>query len=160
MNQQFSFDYACFASASELDPADKALLEKARAITAAAYAPYSNFKVGAAAVLDDGRIVTATNQENASYPVGICAERTLLSAESAMHANKRILTLAISYASEGKNDRPISPCGLCRQSLAEYEQRSQQPIRLLLGGQTGAVYIIPDCVSLLPLGFSGEDLNR
>ncbi|MFT4022986.1 MAG: cytidine deaminase [Flavihumibacter sp.] len=158
--RQLCFEYELYESAAALPAADKMLLEKAKSVTGTAYAPYSNFRVGAAAVLDNGDIVTATNQENASYPVGICAERTLLSAVSATHPGRRVVSIAISYSSEGKNDVPISPCGLCRQTLVEYEHRFGQPIRLILGGKTGPVYTIASCALLLPFGFTASDLHR
>lgn len=159
MKQQFSFAYTVYDSAEELPAADKSLLEKARAATGDAYAPYSRFNVAAAARLNDGSLVTATNQENASYPVGICAERTLLSAVSALYPGQKIDTIALSYASGENTDRPVSPCGLCRQTLVEYEERFSQPIRLVLGGQTGPVYVIPSCADLLPLRFTAAYLN-
>lgn len=159
MKQQFSFAYTVYDSAEELPAADKSLLEKAREATGDAYAPYSRFKVAAAARLSDGSLVTATNQENASYPVGICAERTLLSAVSALYTGRKIDTIAVSYAGGGNDNRPVSPCGLCRQTLVEYEERFLQPIRLVLGGQAGPVYVISSCADLLPLRFTAAHLN-
>ena len=91
-------------------------------MTEQAYAPYSNFHVGAVAKLENGEIVAGTNQENASYPVGICAERVLLGSAATLHPDVAIESIAISYNSEKvKSDHPISPCGMCRQSLLEYE---------------------------------------
>jgi cytidine deaminase len=159
-NRQVMLQYAEYASDSDLPPEDALLLAKAREVTAHAYAPYSRFRVGAAARLNNMEIVTGTNQENASFPAGICAERTLLSAIASLYPDARIESIAISYDNEnGPSDRPISPCGICRQSLKEFETRKQHPIRLILGGQTGPVYVIPESGALLPLAFAADDLS-
>lgn len=157
--QQLSISYTAYESREQLDAADAALLQRAIDATNDAYAPYSHFRVGAAALLENGEVVLGSNQENASYPVGLCAERVLLSAVSSVYPNVPIKTMAITYRSEsGKSNRPISPCGVCRQTLVEYENRLKQPIRLILGGMDGKIWIIPQAGSLLPFGFSGEDL--
>lgn len=159
--QKYSFDFQVFEDIESLNTADAALLQKAREITVQAYAPYSNFLVGAAALLNNNQIITGTNQENASYPVGICAERVLLAAVASLHPNMPIRTIAISYQSlKGKSNHPVSPCGMCRQSLVEYEKRVQQPIRLLLSGMQGKVIVIEEANALLPLSFSGNDLSK
>jgi cytidine deaminase len=158
-NKQLILQYEEYASDSELPAEDALLLAKAREVTAHAYAPYSRFRVGAAARLATGEVLTGTNQENASFPAGICAERTLLSAIASLYPNARIDSIAISYDNEnGPSDQPISPCGICRQSLNEFETHTHHPIRLILGGQTGRVLVIPDSVSLLPLAFEADDL--
>ncbi len=147
-------------SASSLDDADRSLLETALAATDNAYAPYSNFHVGAAARLANGEIITGTNQENASFPVGICAERTLLSVAATLYPGVAIDTIAISYrAVHGISDKPITPCGICRQTLKEYEGRVGHPIRLVLGGIEGPVIILDNISALLPLSFGSEDLK-
>src|ERR1700733_14637831 len=118
--KEITISYEEYASARELTNPDAALLGMARATTADAYAPYSHFRVGAAARLTNGEVITGGNQENASFPAGICAERTLLSVAAARFPGVAIDTLAISYHNEnGVSDRPISPCGICRQSLQE-----------------------------------------
>ena len=153
------FSYEVYASPEELTPADAALLKKAKEVTAQAYAPYSRFRVGAAAILDNGELVTGTNQENASYPAGICAERVLMSTAASLYPGIPIDTLAISYYNEnGPSDNPISPCGICRQSLQEFEQRTGKPIRLILGGGKEPVYIIPQSSLLLPFAFTADEL--
>ena len=157
--KEFRLTYEEYGSAQELPPADAALLNAALTATGNAYAPYSHFRVGAATRLLNGELITGSNQENASFPAGICAERTLLSIASVLYPGVAIETLAISYVNEnGPSDRPISPCGICRQSLQEFEQRTGHPIRLILGGQHGKVYIIPEANSLLPLAFTADDL--
>jgi cytidine deaminase len=136
------------------------LLTAARKATAHAYAPYSHFQVGAAARLANGVLITGTNQENASFPAGICAERTLLSVAGAQHPGVPIETLAISYHNEnGVSDRPISPCGICRQSLQEFEQRTGRPMRVILGGETGKVIVLAQSGLLLPFAFSADELR-
>jgi len=158
--KEYRFAYEEFGSADELDVEDAALLKRAQEVTADAYAPYSHFRVGAAARLANGAIVTGTNQENASFPAGICAERTLLSAAASLFPGVGVEDLAVSYFNEnGSSDEPISPCGICRQSLQEMEQRSGRPIRLLLGGRGGKVYIIPEAGQLMPFAFTGDDLK-
>jgi cytidine deaminase len=149
-----------FPDFSSLDPADAALLEAARIATSYAYAPYSKFRVGAAVRLANGNILTGSNQENASFPAGICAERVVLSAASAGFPGIAVSALALTYIKEsGSGDQPISPCGICRQTLAEYEQRFTCPIRLILGGATGEIFIIERATDLLPLAFSSQKLK-
>lgn len=158
--KEYRFAYEEFSSAEELNVEDAELLKRAQEATADAYAPYSHFRVGAAARLANGAIVTGTNQENASFPAGICAERTLLSAAASLFPGVGIQELAVSYFNEnGPSARPISPCGICRQSLQEMEQRTGEPIRLILGGQEGKVFVIPEAGQLLPLAFTGDELG-
>lgn len=161
MNKKdYNFSFDVYGTSDELNDADKVLLEKARKVTEQAYAPYSNFWVGAAAKLVNGEVVTGTNQENASYPVGICAERVLLSAVSTLFPNVAIDTMAIAYHSlQGKSNVPVSPCGMCRQALLEYQNRTQKSIRLILSGLEGEVIIIERADLLLPLSFTGENLK-
>ena len=155
----YQFSYEVYDSAEELNPADAALLQNAREVTVHAYAPYSRFRVGAAARLDNGQVVTGTNQENASFPAGICAERVLMSTASSLYPGIPIQTLAVSYHNDnGPSDNPISPCGICRQSLQEFEQRTGKPIRLLLSGEKGPVYVFLQSNNLLPFAFTAEEL--
>ena len=157
---ELNLKYDVYDSADELSAEDAALVEAARKATAKAYAPYSNFLVGAVAKLENGVTISGTNQENASYPVGICAERALLSIVAMEQTNIPIDTIAISYNnSNGESNRPISPCGMCRQSLSEYEDRLDHPIRLILSGQSGKVYVLESAKDLLPLSFGGKDLK-
>ena len=159
--QDFQFEFEVYDSIDELTKEDAWLLDQAREITQHAYAPYSKFHVGAVAKLVNGEVVTGTNQENASYPVGICAERVLLSTASSLFPKIGIEAMAISYNNtKGESDQPISPCGICRQSLREFEIRTNHTIRLILGGMHGKVYVISDANYLLPLSFTSEDLLR
>jgi cytidine deaminase len=156
---KFEFQYEVYSDTSELKKEDAELLTKARSVTQHAYAPYSNFFVGAVAKLNNGQTVSGTNQENASYPVGICAERVLLGNAATLYPGVSIDSLAISYDSkEVPSDHPISPCGMCRQALLEYETRTEKPIRLILAGQEGKIYIINTVKFLLPFAFTPEEL--
>lgn len=158
--QDYQFAYEVYDSITELDEQDALLLTEARSLTGEAYAPYSKFHVAAVARLMNGETVKGTNQENASYPVGICAERSLLSTAAALYPGIAIDTIAISYKNHsGESTRPISPCGMCRQSLVEYEERVKKPIRLILSGQEGAVIVIEKADSLLPFSFGSNDLK-
>jgi cytidine deaminase len=161
MNKEtYQFEYESYSSSDDLHEADRLLLEEARVITRKAYAPYSHFHVGAVALLKNGQKVTGTNQENASYPVGICAERVLLSSASMLHTGEPIQTMAISYNNlNGESNKPVSPCGMCRQSLAEYEERVGHPIRLILSGMEGPVLVVGRATQLLPFSFKGDDLR-
>ncbi len=161
MNKEaYQFTYEVYDTADDLNEADAWLVNEAREVTNAAYAPYSNFNVGAVAKLVNGQIVAGTNQENASYPVSICAERVLLSSAASLYPGVAIETMAISYNNiNGQSSHPISPCGMCRQSLVEYEERVKQPIRLLLSGLDGKVFVIEKANALLPLSFGSIDLK-
>ena len=157
-NIQFAVEI--YASSDELTTGDAALLAAARAATEHAYAPYSKFLVGSVAALENGITIAGTNQENASYPVGICAERVLLSIVAAQYPGVAVNSIAISYNNlHGESNHPISPCGICRQSLAEYEDRVNHPIRIIMSGMKGPVYIVESARQLLPLSFSASDLE-
>jgi cytidine deaminase len=159
MKQQFNFEFDYLEDISQLDEQDASLLRAAMKATQTAFAPYSNFKVGAAALLSNGQIIIGSNQESASYPVGICAERTLLASAAMIHTNVPIITMAIAYNNlNAKSDVPVSPCGMCRQSINEFEGRTKQPIRLILSGMEGKVMIIEKASMLLPMSFGSENL--
>ena len=149
-----------FSDFKKLEAPDAELFECARKATAGAYAPYSKFRVGVAVRLENGQIITGSNQENASFPAGICAERVTLSAASAVYPGIAVTDLALTYINEsGNSNHPISPCGICRQTLAEYEQRFGRSIRLILGGFSGEIYIISRATDLLPFAFSSQELK-
>lgn len=158
-DKKFEFSYQVFDDISELQEKDAWLLSEARTVTEQAYAPYSNFHVGAVAMLTNGQIVAGTNQENASYPVGICAERVLLGNAAMLYPKTPVQAIAISYNSaEVKSDHPISPCGMCRQALLEYETRVKNPIRLIMGGMQGKIHVIESAKLLLPFAFTSDEL--
>jgi cytidine deaminase len=158
--QEYQFKFEVYDSIGELPEEDAWLLNEAREVTQHAYAPYSHFQVGAIARLENGEIVAGSNQENASFPVGLCAERVLLASAASLFPKVPINTLAISYHNDnGESNHPISPCGICRQSLVEYQTRVKHPIRLILGGMEGKVYVIDNADMLLPLSFTADDLT-
>jgi len=157
---KIEISYDVFEDITELNEQDAWLLNEAREVTKQAYAPYSNFYVGAVAKLINGEIVAGTNQENASFPAGLCAERVLLASASTLYPEIAVETIAISYFnSNGNSNQPISPCGICRQTLREYEDRFNHPIKLILGGMEGRVFVFEKASSLLPLAFTSSDLN-
>lgn len=157
---KIEISYKVFDDVGELKKEDAQLLKDAGEIAKKAYAPYSNFFVGAAARLVNGKIVVGTNQENASYPVGLCAERTLLASASALYPGVALEAMAVSYRnSNGHSNHPIAPCGMCRQYLQEYELRVDHPIRLILGGLEGKIFVFEKAGHLLPLGFTRDDMK-
>lgn len=161
--RKFEFSYKEYDSIDDLPAEQKELLEKAREATSLAYAPYSGFHVGAAARLANGAIIKGSNQENASFPVGICAERVLLGSISSLYPQVSVNALAVSYHNQNLNaesDRPISPCGLCRQTIQEYENRFHHPIQIILGGREGIVYVIDSASNLLPFAFTSDDMEQ
>ncbi len=119
-----------------------------------AYAPYSKFHVGTAILLDNDEVVTGSNQENASYPSGLCAERTAIYYSGAKYPKAKILKMAI-IAGSTKNitSKPIPPCGACRQAIAEYEVKQESPIEIYFMGETGKVVKSNSLANLLPLLF-------
>jgi cytidine deaminase len=160
MKEEYKFAYEVHDSVADLKDEDAELLKQAIAASKNAYAPYSNFHVSAYARLSNGEFVSGTNQENASYPVGMCAERSLLATAATLHSGVAIDTMAITYDNlNGESKHPISPCGMCRQTLLEYELRVKQPIRVILGGMEGKVYIIESASMLLPLSFTSDDMK-
>jgi cytidine deaminase len=160
---QQHFIKVCFdeyQDVNELNEQDASLLLAAKEAIDLSYAPYSKFQVGAAARLDNGMIVKGSNQENASFPAGLCAERVLLSVCATLYPGVPILDMAISYHNQlGVSNKPISPCGVCRQSLSEFENRVNHSIRLILGGIQGKIFILEKANDLLPLAFSNADMK-
>lgn len=143
----------------ELTKEDRQLIDAAREATQRSYAPYSHFSVGAAAWLENGTIITGTNQENAAYPSGLCAERTTLFYANSQYPNQAVKTLAIAARTETDFlDTPIPPCGACRQVLLETEKRYGKPMRILLYSKKD-IYILNGVSGLLPLSFDGDYLK-
>ena len=149
----------CFAQPEELSEDDKQLVERAIEATASSYSPYSHFAVGAALTLSGGTTVIGSNQENAAFPSGLCAERTAIFAAGATHPDKAVTALAIAARNEaGLTAEPVSPCGACQQVILEVEQRYNCAVRILLSGTNG-VYIINSIRDLLPLCFVDESMR-
>lgn len=143
----------------ELPSEYKKIIDAAKAQTASAYAPYSHFHVGAAALLSNNEIVCGSNQENAAYPSGTCAERTTLFYANARYPQVPVRALAIAaYQSGDFLEEPISPCGACRQVILESEERFKSPIDILLYGKRN-IYLIKGARALLPFCFVGETMK-
>ncbi|WP_223550900.1 cytidine deaminase [Aestuariivivens sp. NBU2969] len=133
----------------------KGLMNQAIEAREKAYAPYSDFKVGAALLLDNGEVITGSNQENASYPSGLCAERTAIYYAGAKFPESKVLKMAITAASNKvKTIVPIPPCGACRQAIAEYEVKQKQAIEIYFMGESGKVIKSNSLENLLPLVFN------
>ena len=152
-NKEIKIAYIEYAGLDELAAKDKELAEAAISATATAYAPYSKFNVGAAVLFDDGEIVKGSNQENAAYPSGICAERTALFYASASRPNKAMAALAIAASQEGALlETPVTPCGACRQVMAQYQLKSGNPMEIILIG-ANRIWKFSNVESLLPFVF-------
>jgi cytidine deaminase len=152
--------YKKYNTIDELPESDQVLIKDAKALAKTAYAPYSGFRVASVALMSDGSIVRGTNQENASYPIGLCAERVLLAAASSVAPGQSIVTIAITYESDIVDiSAPVAPCGICRQSLLEFESRFQIPMRVLLAGDQ-QVHEFSSVSLLLPLGFKPHHLGK
>ncbi len=146
--------FTVYESIDELPAEVRHLMHEATAIRKQAYAPYSKFRVGAALRLDNNEIVLGSNQENAAYPSGLCAERVAVFHAGAVHPDNKIMQIAISAASDtAPTTSPIPPCGACRQSIAEYETKQQTPIEIYFMGDSGPVYKSDSLKNLLPLMF-------
>lgn len=158
--KQFTIDTQIRSYAwDELSAEDQQLLEVAKRKTQDSYSPYSHFCVGAAARLADGTIIGGCNQENAAYPSGLCAERTVLFAAGAQYPKLPVTALAIAAYTDGHfTEDPVSPCGACRQVMLETESRYRQPMRVLLFG-ANTVYEFNSAESLLPFSFISDDLK-
>jgi len=149
-----------FDSKEQLPEAILSLMKEAESARENAYAPYSNFRVGAAILLDNGKIITGNNQENAAYPSGLCAERVAIYFAGAQFPNAKMLQLAVTARSEKQVLKtPIPPCGSCRQAIAEYEIKQNQPIEIYFMGETGQVYKTDSIKALLPLLFDSSSLK-
>ena len=146
-----------FESIEELPQMEQNLINRAIEIRKNAYAPYSQFRVGAAILLDNGEIVVGSNQENAAYPSGLCAERVAIFHAGAVYPEATILKIAITAASDNNSTAiPVPPCGACRQSIAEYEIRQNTPIKIYYMGETGAVHQSESLKNLLPFMFDNK----
>ena len=134
-SKEIKIAYKEYESLAELEPKDRELAEAAIEATAQAYAPYSKFNVGAAVLFQDGEIIKGANQENAAYPSGLCAERTALFYASASRPDKPMVAIAIAASQNGQLlETPVTPCGACRQVMAQYQLKSGLPMMVLLIG--------------------------
>lgn len=150
-----------FSSLEELSENDRSLLLEAKKASDVAYAPYSQFYVGAALELENGKTVIGTNQENVAYPSGLCAERVGIFAASTQYPGVAVNTIAITAKSKVFDvNFPVSPCGACRQVLSEYERLQGKPIRVILSGEKGKILIIDKIEDLLPFSFIADKLKK
>ena len=151
--------FIVFDTLQELSQDIQDLMNEAVEIRKKAYAPYSQFRVGAALLLDNGKIVLGSNQENAAYPSGLCAERVAIFHAGSVYPEAKILKIAITAASDTNHTTaPIPPCGSCRQSIAEYEIRQDTPIEIYFMGEIGQVYKSASLKNLLPFMFDKKFL--
>jgi cytidine deaminase len=148
-----------YSNLGALSTEDQMLMNKAIKARGNAYAPYSKFHVGAALLLDNGEIVLGNNQENAAYPSGMCAERVAVWQAGSLFPGVKIKKLAISASSTiTKVDKPIGPCGACRQTLSEYEINQKEPFPVIFMGEVGEIVKTPSLLSLLPFSFDSSYL--
>lgn len=151
--------FLVYDSIEELPNDVQQLMDQAIEIRKKAYAPYSQFRVGAALLLDNGKIVLGSNQENAAYPSGLCAERVAIFYAGSVYPEAKILKMAITAASDNNQTKaPIPPCGSCRQSIAEYEIKQETPIEIYFMGEIGEVYKSTSLKNLLPFMFDKKFL--
>ncbi len=159
--KNLSISYLEYDSMEELPPSDRELLEHAKIAVDSAYAPYSHYKVGAAVRMGNGKIITGNNQENMAFPSGLCAERVALFAAASANPGIAVKAIAITAKSlQFPVEKPVTPCGSCRQAIIEYEMLSSEKIRIILMGETGKVLTIEGMETLLPLSFKEEGLKK
>ncbi|MCF8244009.1 MAG: cytidine deaminase [Saprospiraceae bacterium] len=147
-------EFTSYGTLEELLESDRELLLLAKKSLENSYSPYSNFKVGAAVLLRNGQLIGGSNYENASYPLCICAEQTVLTTAANLHPGVAPLALAIAIRNPRQViNRPGLPCGACRQVICETEMKNKQPMRVILQGETGPIFIFEKGIDLLPLAF-------
>ena len=157
----FTIAYKEVSGEAQLSANDRKLLNEAWLACDSAYAPYSNFHVGAALELANGLIFKGNNQENAAYPSGICAERVAVFSASSQYPGVAIRSIAVVAKTDVFNlTNPVTPCGACRQVIAEYEMLAGQPIRIMLQGNSDKIWILEGISNLLPLMFHGGELKK
>ena len=153
MEKHLNIRYEEYASPEEMEPADRELVAAAIKAQAGSYSPYSHFQVGAALRLEDGSILSGANQENAAFPSGLCAERVVMFAASANYPNLAFDTLAIAGADRGVLcESPATPCGACRQVMAEYQTKGGRPLKIIMVG-AHRIYKFARVDDILPLIF-------
>ncbi|EAR00877.1 cytidine deaminase [Maribacter sp. HTCC2170] len=154
-----SFELSVYETLGALNEQDRDLMHMAIEARKDAYAPYSNFMVGAAVLLANGKTVIGSNQENASYPSGLCAERVAVFQAGAKYPGVTIKSIAITAMSKTHLvEKPAAPCGNCRQAISEYEFKQKSPIELLLMAEKGEIIKCQSLADILPLGFNSSYL--
>lgn len=153
MKKEYKFLYEHYATTDELPAGDRELVDRALEACAQSYAPYSGFRVGAAALLTSGAVIAASNQESIAFPAGICAERNLLTSWQSQYTDDHIESMAIASV---PGSRECYPCGLCRQVLSDTEQRQGSPIRIIMASNT-SVSVVSTSSNLMPFTFKLQD---
>ncbi|PKA97351.1 cytidine deaminase [Flavobacteriaceae bacterium MAR_2009_75] len=157
--EKIEFELTIFDGFDELSDDSKYLMNQAVEARRNAYAPYSKFQVGAAVLLENDEIIIGNNQENASYPSGLCAERVAMFYAGAKYPGVVIKSVAITATSKNYQvQTAAAPCGNCRQAMSEYEVKQKSPIKVLLMGESGPVYQCDSIADILPLGFDSSYL--
>jgi cytidine deaminase len=159
--RKINIQFEEYAEGEQLPAGDLSLLRLAKQAVNSSYSPYSEFRVGAAVLLEDGTVIKGSNQENASYPLGLCAERVAIFHASSAYPGQKIMAIAITASAQHfVTQSPITPCGACRQVMAEVENRQNHPMRIIMSGQKGPTQIVDGIENLLPLRFKEEKLKK
>jgi cytidine deaminase len=159
INVEIHINIEEYKSPAELSIDEQHLIDRAIQTARDAYAPYSEFHVGASLLLENGTFVNGNNQENAAYPDGLCAERVAIFAANAMHPKSPVIMMAVAAVYQDKLfDQPVYPCGSCRQALLESENRFNQSVRILMYGKAG-IHVVNSIKDLLPLSFDSSFLK-
>lgn len=159
--KEVKVEFLEYEDEQELTKEEQNLLREALNSVDKSYAPYSEFHVGAAVLLENGVIVTGSNQENAAYPSGLCAERVALFYANSQYPGVKIKALAVrARADHFHVDKPITPCGSCRQVMVEAEHRQHEKIKILMKGETGPVHVVSGIEALLPFTFYEDKLKK
>lgn len=154
----FNVEFDEYEGLNDLPKNTVSIIDKVESNLKNAYAPYSNFQVGAVCVLGNGELVFGTNQENAAYPSGLCAERVAIFSAKSQFPNQKVTKIVIATATS--NNTPFSPCGGCRQVLIEYEQSQNQPIEVVLKSGESKIWIFKSVADLLPFAFNGGSILK
>jgi cytidine deaminase len=150
-----------YTTINELSPDDQHLLNEAKDAVNTSYAPYSKFHVGCALILENGVIIKGSNQENIAYPSGLCAERVAIFHAGAAYPDVPIKTMAITVKAEGYLvDKPITSCGACLQSMSEFELKFNKPMRIILQGETGNIWVADSLRTFMPFMFWVDELRK
>lgn len=158
---ELKITFSEYENAAELSSIDQELIQKAQLACDSAYAPYSDFHVGAALLLDNGVIVTGNNQENVAYPSALCAERVAIYYAGSQYPKTAVKTIAITCKSDTVHlKEPLSPCGACRQAMAEYETRHNTKIKVILVSENTKIRVVESVADLLPFMFQAEELKK
>ena len=159
--EKISISYEEYGESEKLPSLDSELIDEAVKALEGSYAPYSDFHVGAALLLEDGEVIRGSNQENAAYPSGLCAERVALFYANSEHPDKAVVSLAITVKSDHfTSNEPVAPCGSCRQVIAETEKRQNSKIRVIMNGDSGRTRVVEGIENLLPMMFHEEKLKK